>query len=39
MLMASPMHAAQIIEGRAGYASGKIPRVWLAGSPVYPSVS
>lgn len=37
MLMASPMHAAQIIEGRAGYAKGKIPRVWLAGSPIYPS--
>ena len=37
MLMASPMHAAQIIEGRAGQASGKIPRVWLAGSPIYPA--
>jgi acyl-CoA synthetase (AMP-forming)/AMP-acid ligase II len=37
MLMASPMHAAQIIEGRAGQASRKIPRVWLAGSPVYPA--
>lgn len=37
MLMASPMHAAQIIEGRAGKASGKIPRVWLAGSPIYPA--
>ena len=37
MLMASPMHAAQIIEGRAGKASGKIPRIWLAGSPVYPA--
>ncbi len=37
MLMASPMHAAQIIEGRAGQASGKIPRIWLAGSPVYPA--
>ncbi|MEQ1523631.1 MAG: AMP-binding protein, partial [Aestuariivirga sp.] len=37
MLMASPMHAAQIVEGRAGQASGKIRRVWLAGSPVYPA--
>ncbi len=37
MLLASPMHAAQIIEGRAGEASGKIPRVYLAGSPIYPA--
>jgi acyl-CoA synthetase (AMP-forming)/AMP-acid ligase II len=37
MLMASPMHAARVIEGRAGNEKGKIPRVWLAGSPIYPS--
>ena len=32
MLMASPMHAAQIIEGRAGQASGKISRYGWPGA-------
>jgi acyl-CoA synthetase (AMP-forming)/AMP-acid ligase II len=37
MLMASPMHAAHIFAGSSGSAGGKIPRVWLAGSPIYPA--
>ena len=37
MLLASPMHAAQIFAGNAGRAGGKIPRIWLAGSPIYPA--
>ena len=37
LLLASPMHAAQIFEGRAGQASGKIPRLWVTGSPIYPA--
>lgn len=37
LLLASPMHVAKIIEGRAGPAGGKLPRLWVTGSPVYPS--
>jgi acyl-coenzyme A synthetase/AMP-(fatty) acid ligase len=36
-LIASTMHASQIFEGRAGQASGKIPRLWVTGSPIYPA--
>ena len=37
LVLASPMHAAQIFEGRAGPARGKIPRLWVTGSPIYPA--
>lgn len=37
LLLASPMHVSQIVDGRAGPASGKLPRAWLAGSPVFPA--
>ena|GEM_PF-1387527 len=37
LLMASPMHAAQIFGGRAGNSPGKFPRLWVTGSPIHPS--
>jgi acyl-coenzyme A synthetase/AMP-(fatty) acid ligase len=37
LLMASPMHATHIFDGRAGNSYDRIPRLWVTGSPIYPS--